>query len=336
MKFLRNSESRHLIEILLLLGIIVSSISFIFNQWTGILTGVAFLLVLLFCSLDAYFRARRLCAIAEKIDQILHGQEYFDFSSYREGELSILENEISKLTIKLRDQADLLQKDKVSLADSIADISHQIRTPMTAIHLLLESLQDASLSEEKRNAQLYEIYRQLSHIDWLVVSLLKIAKLDSGTIQFQKESVNLSVLVQTALTPLLIPMELREQTIQRNCSGSFFGDLSWTAEALSNILKNCSEHMGAGTIFLTASENPLYSEICIRDMGPGLNKEDIPYLFDRFYKGKQDADRKESTGFGIGLALARMIITRQNGTIKAENHPEGGAFFTIRFYKSII
>lgn len=336
MKFLQNDKYRYLLGGILLLGVLTSLICYSLNPLAGILTGVSFLLVLLLCSLDAYFRHRHLCQMSENIDQILHRQDSFQFSAYSEGELSVLENKISKLTILLRDQADLLQRDKVQLADSIADISHQIRTPMTTIHLLLESLQDTSLTEEKSRMQLYQIRSQLSHIDRLVSSLLKMAKLDSGTMQFQKEPVDLSVLVQTALEPLLIPMDLREQTVSCSCSGSFLGDLSWTAEALGNILKNCSEHMGAGTILITGSETPLYSELSIRDTGPGLDPEEIPYLFDRFYKGKQTGPQTGSTGFGIGLALTRMIVTRQNGTIKAENHPEGGAVFTIRFYKSIV
>ncbi|MBO4879644.1 MAG: HAMP domain-containing histidine kinase, partial [Clostridia bacterium] len=117
-----------------------------------------------------------------------------------------------------------------------------------------------------------------------------------------------------------------------NISGSAFCDPSWTAEALTNIIKNCSEHMGEGKLFIDAAENPLYSEICIRDTGSGIAKEDLPHLFERFYRGKNSG----GSGVGIGLALCRMIVGKQNGTVKAENAKEGGAKFTVRLYKGAV
>ena len=174
--------------------------------------------------------------------------------------------------------------------------------------------------------------RQLDRIDWLISSLLKIAKLDAGTIFLRHDKISLKSLIDKAAEPLAIPMELKEQTIEADISGSFIGDLSWTAEAVGNILKNCMEHMEQGTIYVTTREKSLYSEIIIRDTGPGIDKNDIPHLFERFYKGTNSSEQS----VGIGLALSRMIIVKQNGTIKAENYKSGGAVFTIRFYKGTI
>ena len=128
-------------------------------------------------------------------------------------------------------------------------------------------------------------------------------------------------------------MELREQELLVTTEGEFNGDVSWTCEALTNIIKNCMEHTPThGNITINASENALYTEITITDNGCGISKEDLPHIFERFYKGKDSDDKS----FGIGLALARMIITEQNGTVKAENNPEGGAKFTVRFYKGTV
>ena len=195
----------------------------------------------------------------------------------------------------------------------------------------------------------------MSRIDWLVTTLLKLAKIDSGAITLNKNTESLEKLVNNSIEPLEIMLELKGIHISKDVSGNFAGDLSWTCEAVSNILKNCAEHMqqethytdknddnignineecineksGNGEINIKASENAIYSELIIKDNGKGIDKDDLPYVFERFYKGKNSG--KQS--YGIGLALARTIITNQNGTIKAENNPEGGACFTIRFYK---
>ena len=298
------------------------------------------LLVLTVCLLGAVvaaaaLRLRRKKHIREFIretDRLLHGEETFRLSDYREDDLNQLENQVQKLTVRLREQADLLQKDKKYLADSIADISHQIRTPLTAVHLICASLMDEDLPEEVRES-LWEIKRQLGRMDWLIHSLLKIARLDAGTITFQKETYPLEELAGQALLPLEIQMELKNQSIQKEIGGTFQGDLAWTAEALGNILKNCSEHTPeGGTIFLTGYENPLYTEIIVRDTGPGIDPKDLPHLFERFYRGKDAKDQS----IGIGLALSRMILTSQNATLRAVNSPKGGAEFIIRFYKSTV
>ena len=137
-------------------------------------------------------------------------------------------------------------------------------------------------------------------------------------------------LMDKACSPLLVPIELRGQELNIKAEGTFTGDISWTCEAVGNIVKNCMEHTPeGGKLEITATENPIYSEIIITDSGCGISKDDLPHIFERFYKG----DKSNDKSFGIGLALARMIITSQNGTVKAENRKEKGAKFTIRFYK---
>ena len=180
---------------------------------------------------------------------------------------------------------------------------------------------------------MHELDVLLSRIDWLIVALLKISKLDAGTAHFQAEEVALADLVAKAVSPVLIPIELKEQTLEISAEGSFVGDLSWTSEALGNIVKNCMEHTPTGgRIEIAARETPLYAEITVSDSGNGIDADDLPHVFERFYKGKNSS----GNSFGIGLALARMIVTSQNGTLKAENKPGGGAKFTMRFYKGAV
>ncbi len=274
-------------------------------------------------------RYEELEQLSAELDAILHGAERHTLSDYREGELSLLRNEIMKLVVRLREQNDLLNREKERMADLIADISHQLRTPLTALHLTLASMGE----EQKTGEHLLELRRLLARIDWLVESLLKIARLDAGMIQFQKQEVAFDELLKKAAEPFEISMEVREQKLVLQAEGGFLGDLAWTAEAVGNIIKNCLEHMpDGGTLTVTAQENAVYSEIVVRDTGEGIAQEDLPHLFERFYKGKNSGGQS----VGIGLALSRMIVTGQNGTIRAENHKTGGAVFTIRFYKGIV
>ncbi|MBP3451522.1 MAG: sensor histidine kinase, partial [Agathobacter sp.] len=139
-------------------------------------------------------------------------------------------------------------------------------------------------------------------------------------------------LIQQSVTPLLIPIELHGQELKIDATGHFVGDVNWTSEAIGNIVKNCMEHTpDGGVLGISANDNTLYQEIIIEDTGCGISTEDLPHVFERFYKGKNSNDKS----FGVGLALARGIINVQNGTIKAENKKEGGAKFTIRFYRDV-
>ena len=280
-----------------------------------------------------YKRYQRISSLADDINQVLHGDSSIDFDSYSEGELSILHSEIYKMTIRLREQQQTLTREKAYLADSIADISHQIRTPLTSINLLIGLLSEPKLTDARRQQLIHELYELLSRIDWLITTLLKISRLDAGTVQFKQEQVSLEELLTKSCVPLLIPMELRGQELLVHADGTFRGDLSWTSEAIGNIVKNCMEHTSeGGRIEIEATENALFSEIIIKDNGTGISPEDLPHIFERFYKGK-DSDGKS---FGIGLALSRMIIAGQGGTVKAENRKPVGAMFTIRFYKGTV
>ncbi len=330
MNFFRNKEVR--IECAIGIGITIGAAlgAFLYHSAFGIYTLLICTILNVVHFIYIYKRYRKIQELSADIDYILHNDIPIIFEKYEEGELAILESEVQKMTLCLREQKQQLLDDKKYLADSIADISHQIRTPLTSINLLLSFLSDPLITEEKRQKTIREIYELLSRIDWLITTLMKISKLDAGTIQLKSESVSMETLLKQSAAPLFIPMELRGQEFRLQASGEFCGDLEWTSEAIGNIIKNCMEHtpMG-GSIEVIASENAIYREIVIIDTGCGIASEDLPYIFERFYKGKNSGNKS----FGIGLALARVIICNQNGTIKAENRKEGGARFTIRFYK---
>lgn len=332
MKFLRNKEIRKLILWTSLLGILASAIAFFWDKLFGVYVFILALCYSLFFLVFTAHRYQELAELAAQIDRILHDESLgLAFAAYTEGELAILANEIAKLVGCLRKGQNDLKKDKAYLADALADISHQIRTPLTSIGLLLQLLQDVKLTEGRKKELIRELETLLARIEWLITALLKLSKLDAETVTFKVETVTLESLIQKALEPLRIAAELREQTIKISAAGNFCGDSAWTAEAIGNVLKNCLEHNPTpGTITIKARENPLYAEITIADEGEGIAAEDLPRIFERFYKGRQP-----STGFGIGLALARAIVVRENGSLKAENQ-EKGALFSLRFYKGSV
>ena len=253
----------------------------------------------------------------------------------QEGELAILHTQLNKLVRRMREQADVLRQDKVFLADALADISHQLKTPLTSLQLLASFLQEDEVSPERRREIARDIITLLGRIDWLVYALLKMSRLDAGTSGMKEETVSVTELTEQAYQLVAVSMDLRDIRwkchVEPGCS--FQGDLSWSVEAVGNILKNCMEYSEpGGAITVEGTENPLYTELMIRDEGKGIAPEDLPHLFERFYRGKHNS----TESVGIGLSLAQKIITQQNGTIQVKNGTKRGAVFTIRFYKSVI
>lgn len=333
MKLLRNTE------------VMRSVMAFTAATAAGILAvliyDVSFLLpVLCLCGLfnaihfiTLYFRYRRISQLTSDIDRILHGEENISLEKYAEGELALLQSEVYKMTVRLREQQSKLMDDKIYLADFLADISHQIRTPLTSMNILVSMLAKPELSFDKREQTVHKLYGLLSRMDWLITALLKMSRLDAGTVRFHKEDITMQQLLDKACMPVRIPIELHGQELVIEAEGELECDISWTCEAIGNIVKNCMEHTpDGGMIKVIGQKNPLFSEIIITDSGSGISEEDLPHIFERFYKGR---DSEDKGGFGIGLALARKIVTEQNGTLKAENHG-GSARFTIRFYETTI
>ena len=333
MNLMRNPEVFKTVLIYALISAFAIILSFIWDIRFGILMCCVCILFFVIYIIGTYTRYRRISQLAFQIDKILHGEESISIGNYSEGELGVLQSEIYKMTVRLREQRQNLQNDKVYLADSLADIAHQLRTPLTSINLLLSFISDPNITDERRQNISREMYGVLSRIDWLITALLKISKLDAGTVKFNTQTIPLKELIDKSVLPLLVSMDIKNQTLKISADGDFNGDIAWTQEAITNIVKNCTEHTDeGGTVQITASENPLYSEIIISDNGSGIDKEDLAHIFERFYKGKNS----DSKSFGIGLNLARMIITAQNGTVKAENNTSRGAKFTVRFYKGVV
>ena len=328
---LRNKEYRRFVVCFFVIAVAFTAAGFLINRPAGLLAVLsAFVFGILFYVFTRA-RYRSIAEISEQIDLVLHNADYLFISESEEGELSILRSEITKMTQRIREQNAALKKEKENLADSLADIAHQLRTPLTSVNLIL-SLLENNPEETERRELLQETEELLAQMDWLITSLLKLSRLDAGIVLFQSRQTDVRSLVNAALRPLLIPMELHSIDLQIDVSEGIqiWGDADWLAEAIRNILKNCMESAGdQGKIEISCRDNPLFTEIAIHDSGAGFEEKELRSLFQRFCRGKNS----RAAGYGIGLALCRTIITRQGGTVFAENHPEDGAVFFIRFPK---
>ena len=277
---------------------------------------------------------------SKKIENIINYIEEINKKNYNlkieentEDELSNLTNELYKITIMLKEQAELSKKDKNVLQRSLEDISHQIKTPLTSISIMLDNIKEnPQMDLHTRQEFIYEISRQIEWINWLVISLLKLSKLDSNTVDFKHEEINAENLINNVIKNLAIPLDIKQQSvIVTGNNETFIGDYNWELEALTNIVKNCIEHTPENKkIYINCEKNNFNTKIVIRDEGNGIHREDIKHIFERFYKGKNSSENS----VGIGLALSKSIIEKDNGYILCTSEVGKGTTFEIKYIRN--
>lgn len=250
-------------------------------------------------------RDRQIEKIVKYIQEINNKNYLLKIDENTEDDLSRLRNELYKITVLLREQADISQKERNAISDAVSDISHQLKTPLTSISIMLDNInENPDMDEVTKKEFINEITRQIEWINWLVISLLKLSKLDAGTIILKEEEIFVKQLIENIIKNMAIPIEIKN--IQIEIIGDekvkLIGDYNWQLEALTNILKNSIEHTHENKkISVSYEENSLYTKIVIKDEGIGIAKQDLPHIFERFYKGKNSSD----SSIGIGLALAK-------------------------------
>lgn len=279
-------------------------------------------------------RDRKINQITQYINQIKNRKYDLDINENSEDELSNLKNELYKITIMLKEESEISKKDKDNLKMSVEDISHQLKTPLTSITIMLDNLKDnPNMDENTKQKFIFEISKQIDWINWLVISMLKLSKLDANVVQFYEEKINLKKFIEEIIKNLEIPIEIKNQQIiiEGNESASFVGDYKWQQEAVTNIIKNCIEHNKEnGKIYIKYEENTLFTKITIRDEGEGMTKEDLKHIFERFYKGKNSSENS----VGIGLALSKSIIEKDNGYILCASEVGKGTTFEIKYIRN--
>ena len=267
-----------------------------------------------------------------KIIEEINNKNYkFKMDEINEEDLSLLKNEIYKTTIMLNEISEISKKDKKELEESLEDISHQLKTPLTSILIMIDTLlDDEDMDQNTREDFLRNMKREVMNINFLVKSILKLSRLDTNTVKFISKKESVKEIVNEAILNVSLLSDLKNVKIETNLSDSFINcDYKWQIEALTNILKNSVEHSYENNkVLIESSENNAYVKITIKDFGTGIAKEDINHIFERFYKGK-DSDYDS---IGIGLALSKSIIEKQNGKISVESSNDGTTF-TIKYFK---
>lgn len=278
-------------------------------------------------------RDKKINQITQYINEIKNRKYDLDINENSEDELSNLKNELYKITVMLKEESETSKKDKENLKMSVEDISHQLKTPLTSITIMLDNLKDnPSMEESTKQKFIFEISKQIDWINWLVISMLKLSKLDANVIKFNEEKINLKKFIDEIIRNLEIPIEIKNQQIiiKGDEKASFLGDYKWQQEAVTNIIKNCIEHNEEnGKIYIKYEENTLFTKIAIRDEGEGMTKEDLKHIFERFYKGQNSSENS----VGIGLALAKNIIEKSNGMISCKSELDKGTEFVIKYMK---
>lgn len=296
-------------------------------------------------------RYRALANMAANLDRVLAGERDIRLRDMSEGELAILSSEIDKVIARLNLTVDELQAEKLALSDALADISHQLKTPLTSIAISTELIRDR-LSARGDSEDLVERLRLIqtlqARVEDLVSALLKLARIDAGVIKLVCGDVDARELVRKSFEPLAIAFDIADVRFSADVQdgASYEGDLTWSVEALENILKNCMEHTPAGgCVSVRVTEDVLACRIRIEDTGPGIAESDLPHIFERFYRGSRDANAAPSevnpAGVGIGLALSKSLVTAQGGTLTAENLRDEngnitGAAFNLVFFKTVV
>lgn len=278
-------------------------------------------------------RDKKLKEIKKYIDEISNRNYQLDIDENSEDELSNLKNELYKITIMLKEESEISKKDKENLKMSVEDISHQLKTPLTSINIILDNLKNnPNMDENTKQKFIFEISKQVDWINWLVISMLKLSKLDANVVQFYPEEIEVKKLIGEIIKNLEIPIEIKNQNIiiKGDESTTFKGDYKWQQEAITNIIKNCIEHnIDSGTIYISYEENTLFTKITIKDEGEGVSKEDLKHIFKRFYKGQNSSENS----VGIGLALSKNIIEKNNGMISCKSELNKGTEFVIKYMK---
>mgnify|MGYP004459724743 FL=1 len=278
-------------------------------------------------------RDKKINQITQYINEIKNRKYDLNINENSEDELSNLKNELYKITIMLKEESEISRQDKEKIKMSVEDISHQLKTPLTSIMIMLDNLKDnPNMDEDTKQKFIFEISKQVDWINWLVISILKLSRLEADVVKFSNNKINVKKFIDEIIGNLEIPIEIKNQkiSIEGDEDASFIGDYKWQQEAITNIIKNAIEHNKEnGKITIKYEENVLFTKITIIDEGQGIDKEDLKHIFERFYKAQNSSDNS----VGIGLSLAKNIIEKNNGMINCKSEIGNGTEFIVKYMK---
>ena len=328
-----RDKKRRLIHILLTALLVITCL--FFSIPCAVTAFVSSGVFLIFYEMVFSQRRNKVMKVCDDIDRILRSDDMISFDEYKEGELSVLSAEIHKMTIRLREQNAELLTEKKFAKEALEDISHQLRTPLTSVMMILGLMRSSSLTERERMDYLRDLYELLARMKWLIETMLSLSRIEADAVKFAKETVSCRELIAQSVETVSVTAELKGVEIIIKIDGEplFIGDFHYTSEAVVNLLKNAIEHTPeSGMVTVTAKGSNIATEITITDTGKGVPEKELPHIFERFYRSSEYT----KNGFGIGLAFAKKVITTQDGSLRASNIKPNGAEFKIHFYNTII
>ena len=330
---MRNKEFHLPLIICCILTILISIIALKFNIICGVLTIALGIILTAIFAITTRKRYNQINELNLYLSSVVAGNYDMSINENTEGELSILKNNLFKVVTMLKSSNEAVKNDKIYLANSLADISHQLKTPLTSIMMITDIIKNED-EKQKQNEFVDIIESQCEKMKWLITTLLKLSKLDANTADFIKTELEIEDVINESVKPFDVMLDLKNIELVTSIKPfTFVGDQNWSIEAIQNIIKNCIEHTNDnGKLSITTNVTPLYNQLIIKDNGCGIAKEDLPHIFERFYHGKNSS----SDSVGIGLALSKEILKKQNATINVYSEESIGTKFEIKFYKSIV
>jgi signal transduction histidine kinase len=328
-----RDKKRRLIHVLLTAALAVPCL--FFSIPCAVTAAVASTAFLIFYEWIFAGRRETVMKLCDDIDRILRSDDIISFDEYREGELSVLSAEIHKVTIRLREQNAELQREKQFAKEALEDISHQLRTPLTSVMMILGLMNDSELTEKDRMAYLRDLYELLARMKWLIETMLSLSRIKADAVNFAKKTVSCRELIAQSVETVSVTAELKGVEIRTIIDGepALIVDMHYTSEAIVNLLKNAIEHTPeGGTVTVTAKGSNIATEITITDTGEGIPEAELPHIFERFYRSTE----YKKNGFGIGLDFAKRVISAQDGSLRASNIKPHGAAFSIHFFHTTI
>lgn len=292
-------------------------------------TNLIFLMIFI-CYLK--YRQRKIERLTKYIQKLSNKEYSLDIEENSEDELNNLKNELYKITVMLKETANNSIAQKEFLSSSVSDISHQLKTPLTSISILLDNLNESrDMDENTKKAFLLEISKQIKDMNFLIISLLQLSRLDAEVVEFTNDKISMNKMLEDIKNNLDIIAEIRNVDLKINDADEVFiyGDYNWNKEAIQNIVKNAIEHARTN-VNVSISQNSVYTKIEIEDDGEGIDEKDIKHIFERFYKAKNSSENS----IGIGLALAKNIIEKQNGYITVDSKIGVGTKFIVKYIKN--
>lgn len=301
-----KDKQRRIVHLLLTLAFVIPCL--FFDIPCAVITVVVSVVFFLFYERSFAERRKRVLKLCDDIDRILRSDDHISFDEYKEGELSVLSAEIHKMTIRLREQNSELQREKQFAKEALEDISHQLRTPLTSVMMILGLMRSSDLTEKERVEYLRDLYELLARMKWLIETMLSLSRIDAEAVKFARDLVSCRELIKQCIETVSVTAELKGVEIITEIDGEpeFTGDFHYTSEAVINLLKNAIEHTPeGGTVTVTAKGSNISAEITITDTGEGIPETELPHIFERFYRSSEYT----KNGFGIGLAFAKKVIS---------------------------